>query len=78
LTWQTEMPTLGSDYYDHEPIRRQLPPNKALQPIHYSGLSPSLADSAARPPGNPGFPPLWGEQFKPGQALSEGQIRVVP
>jgi hypothetical protein len=41
-------------------------------------VSPSLADSAADPPQNPGFPRRLGERHESGQALSHAQILVVP
>jgi hypothetical protein len=41
-------------------------------------LNPSLADSPAHPPQNPGFPQRQGGRLKPGQALSDSRIRVVP
>ena len=41
-------------------------------------LNPSLAESTAPPPPNPGFPQQWRERFKPGQILSGGRSRVVP
>lgn len=41
-------------------------------------VSPSLAESTAPPPPNPGFPQQWRERFKPGQILSGGRSRVVP
>jgi SAM-dependent methyltransferase len=37
--------------------------------------NPSLADSAAYPPQNPGFSQQRGERFNPGQVLSEGRLR---
>jgi hypothetical protein len=41
-------------------------------------LNPSLTDSAAHQPQNPGFPLRWRERFKPGQALSGRLGSVVP
>jgi hypothetical protein len=49
------------------------------QPLRIqNSLNPSLADSPAHTPQNPGFPQRQGGRFKSGQALSGGLIRVVP
>jgi serine/threonine protein kinase len=69
--------------------RRQIPrmdPYSVAHMLHHLAkgvaashhVSPSLTDSAAHQPQNPGFPLRWRERFKPGQALSGRRCSVVP